>query len=37
MIAVALMLTAALVEAFLGVAAERKGLEQIAAPISSAD
>jgi MFS family permease len=37
MIAVVLMLTAAIVEAFLGVAAERKGLEQIAAPISSAD
>jgi MFS family permease len=35
MIAVALMLTAAIVEAVLGVPAERKSLEQIAAPLSS--
>ncbi|HEV2169788.1 MAG TPA: MFS transporter [Candidatus Binatus sp.] len=35
MIAVALMLTAAIVEALLGVPAERKSLEQIAAPLSS--
>jgi MFS family permease len=35
LIAVALMLTAAIVEALLGVPAERKSLEQIAAPLSS--
>ena len=37
MIAVALMLTAAIVEAVMGVAAERMSLEQIAAPLSSLD
>lgn len=37
MIAVALMLTAAIVEALLGVPAERKSLEQIATPLSAAD
>ena len=36
MIAVALMLTAAIVEAVLGVSAERKSLEQIATPLSAA-
>ncbi|HYL57723.1 MAG TPA: MFS transporter [Candidatus Acidoferrales bacterium] len=37
MIAVALMLTAAVVEAVLGVPAERQSLESIAAPLSSVD
>jgi MFS family permease len=37
MIAVALMLAAAIVEAVLGVPAERMSLEQIAAPLSSVD
>jgi MFS family permease len=37
MIAVVLMLTAALVEAVMGVPAERMSLEQIAAPLSSVD